>query len=269
MIRNSEIRERARISLERRLFGSVWMTLLVCNLLYAAIIGIPNMLSSVITRISPAVGALLGFLFVVATVILQGPLGYGLARMYHKVAKGERVGTVTDLFVGFREDFPDSWLLGFMRTLFIALWSLLLIIPGIVKAYAYSMAFFIQQEAKDKNWRSCLDESADLTYGYKGKLFLLDLSFIGWYLVGLLCLGVGVLWVEVYHAEARAHFYEELKKIKHPETQESASSEETGTLFTESDYFGSSEEEKKDEVKSVFSEFDPADSTKAERKDED
>ena len=47
--------------------------------------------------------------------------------------------------------------------------------------------------------------------GYKGKLFCLDLSFIGWYIVGALCLGIGVLWVTPYHQTARANFYEALQ----------------------------------------------------------
>ena len=214
MILIGEMKERARHSLERRLFGKVWITFVLCNLIVALILGLPNTIGSMITRASAAAGAIVEFLLLLGTVVVSGPLNYGVARMYHKAAKGEPCGKIENLFIGFKEDFADSWVLGFMRNLYIFLWSLLLIVPGIVKAYSYSMAFFIQQESEEKDWRTCLDESNELTYGYKGKLFLADLSFIGWYLLGAICFGVGLLWVEAYHIETRAHFYEELKKIK-------------------------------------------------------
>ena len=87
--------------------------------------------------------------------------------------------------------------------------------------------YFIFQESDGKKaWRECIDESKNLTDGYKGKLFLLDLSFIGWFILGFLCFGIGVLWVSVYHQEARAHFYEELKTIKYGATEEPAAPQE-------------------------------------------
>ena len=94
-----------------------------------------------------------------------------------------------------------------MQSIFIALWSLLLVVPGIVKAYSYSMSYYIQQEDKSKDWKACLDESRQMMDGYKGRLFCLDLSFIGWYIVGALCFGVGTLFVAPYHRMARANFF--------------------------------------------------------------
>ena len=214
MIDIKNIKARSRDTLEHRLFGYLWGTLVVCSLAYGVLVGLPSLISSVVSRLSVALGTLIGFPLFLVSLVISGPLTYGLCRIFHKVTLGEKRVDMKDLFCGFREELGESFLLGLMRSLYIFLWSLLLIVPGIVKSYSYSMAFFIQQESKDKTWRACLDESKMLTDGYKGKLFLMDLSFIGWYIVGLLCLGVGVLWVEVYHTEARAHFYEDLKKIK-------------------------------------------------------
>ena len=219
MPKSKIIREKARISLQRDLFSGVWMTLILCGMIASAIISIPSSFSG-LSYTHAAVAALVGVPGIVASILLGGPFSYALARMYHKVALGEKV-RIPDVFLGFKENFAGSLVLALMRSLFIWLWSLLFIIPGIVKSYAYSMAFFIQQESNgEKNWRTCLDESKELTYGYKGKLFGLDLSFIGWYIVGYLCFGVGALWVTAYHQEARAHFYEELKKIKYGSTAE-------------------------------------------------
>ena len=73
------------------------------------------------------------------------------------------------------------------------------------------MSTFIQQDAENKDWKLCLEKSIEMMNGKKWKLFLLDLSFIGWYLLGILCLGVGVLFVIPYHEQARAEFYEDVK----------------------------------------------------------
>ncbi|MBO4472690.1 MAG: DUF975 family protein [Clostridia bacterium] len=214
MSENKRIRQKALDSLEHRLFGSVWVSLVVCSVIYSLIVGLPSSVSSLTSRLVPVVGALIGFPLMLVSAVISGPMTYGFTRVFLKVARGDKRIDIAEMFSGFREEIGESFLLGLLRSIFVFLWSLLLIVPGIVKAYAYSMAFYIQQEAKDKNWRVCLDESAALMDGYKGKLFLLDLSFIGWYIVGLLCFGVGMLWVSVYHAEARAHFYEELKREK-------------------------------------------------------
>ena len=214
MIEISEIKSRARGSLEGRLFGNVWMALVLCNVLYALIVGLPSSFSTFSHYLPTAVTASVTVPLLFCGMLLGGPMAYGFARVYHKLAKGGKRVEIGDLFSGFRDYLGDTFVLGLMRSLYIFLWSLLLIVPGIVKAYSYSMAFYIQQDSEDKNWRNCLDESKELIYGYRGKLFLMDLSFIGWYIVGALCFGVGVFWVEAYHAAARAHFYEELKKIK-------------------------------------------------------
>lgn len=214
MVENYKIRERARDTLEHRLFGNVWIMLILATLVYSLIVGFPDTVASYFPKVSIALTASLGVIFFVASVLLTGPMNYGLDRMFIKTAKGNKKIDFADLFSGFNEDFGNAVLLGLMKTVFVFLWSLLLVIPGIVKSYAYSMASYIQQESEDKNWRSCLDRSSDMMNGYKGKLFLLDLSFIGWYIVGALCLGIGLLWVGVYHSMARAHFYEELKAAR-------------------------------------------------------
>lgn len=69
------------------------------------------------------------------------------------------------------------------------------------------MAPYIQQAESDKNWKNCLDKSIAMMKGHKMDLFLLDLSFIGWYIVGALCLGVGAFFVIPYHQMSRANFY--------------------------------------------------------------
>ena len=208
------LRQRAYAALQSDLFSGVWMTLLLCGIIAGAITSAPGSFSSGAGK-NAVVAVLAGIPAVVASILLGGPFSYALARMYDKVAKGEKI-KIPEIFIGFKENYGGTVMLAFMQSLFLFLWTMLFIIPGIIKSYAYSMAYFIRQDSKgEKQWRACIDESIEMMRGYKGKLFLLDLSFIGWYIVGFLCLGVGVLWVSTYHKEARAQFYEELKKIKY------------------------------------------------------
>ena len=234
MINIKEIKASARDSLDKKLFGTVWLRLLVCALVAGLLSSLPSTISSVFSRISPVLAGLLGMPLVLCSILISGPFEYGLSRMYMRVASGEKNVDIHDIFIGFKENFADAVVLGFLRSLFTFLWSLLFIIPGIVKSYAYSMAFYIQQDAPgQKDWRECMDQSIAMTDGYKGKLFLLDLSFIGWYIVGILCFGIGVLWVSVYHKEARAHFYKELKKIKYGDAETTETEEEKTSLTLE------------------------------------
>ena len=118
---------------------------------------------------------------------------------------------IPDIFNGFRDDFSNTFLIGLMTTLFTMLWSLLFVIPGIVKAYSYSMAMYIKNDNPDYDWRKCIDESQEMMSGHKADLFMLDLSFLGWMIVGTLCAGVGVFWVNAYMSAAHAQFYEDLR----------------------------------------------------------
>ncbi len=87
------------------------------------------------------------------------------------------------------------------------LWFLLLIIPGIVKAYAYRMVPYILADNPKIGHKRALELSIKMTHGQKFKIFVLDLSFIGWYLLGMLALFVGVLFVMPYQNATEAELY--------------------------------------------------------------
>lgn len=98
------------------------------------------------------------------------------------------------------------------RGILIFLWSLLLIIPGIIKAYAYSMVPYILADDPNVRYQDAIRLSNDMTYGHKMEMFILDLSFIGWYLLGALALGVGVLFVMPYENATKAELYLVLRR---------------------------------------------------------
>lgn len=106
-----------------------------------------------------------------------------------------------------------------LKALIIFLWSLLLIIPGIVMSYAYAMTPYLCKDHPEMSVSDCISRSKAMMRGYKWKLFLLDLSFIGWLLLCCLSFGIGLFWVTPYRQCARAKFYEELKNIPQLESQ--------------------------------------------------
>lgn len=193
MSSRSEIRARARKALGGNIFATTWLLVLVAGVVVEAIIGAVS------------------FTFV-GPIILVGPLSYGLIKVILKAVR-EQDSKVDfgDLFKGFTEDFVGNFLTGLLVYLFTILWSLLFVIPGIVKSYSYSMALYIKADHPEYDAKQCIDESRKMMHGHKMQLFLLQLSFIGWMIVGTLCLGIGTLWVSAYMQTATACFYEELK----------------------------------------------------------
>lgn len=192
----SELRARARAQLGGGIFQTQWMLTLVVCFLYDLLLSAAGSLS-----------------FFVGTILLAGALEYGLCRVLVSSVRGKSVD-INDMFKGFSEDFTNTLLLGLMKSIFLFLWSLLFVIPGIVKSYSYAMSTYIQQDSPNKDWQYCLDESRRVMNGRKWNLFCLDLSFIGWYLVGYLCCGIGILFVIPYHQQARANFYEVIRKAE-------------------------------------------------------
>jgi uncharacterized membrane protein len=140
------------------------------------------------------------------SILLTGPFTYGLGKTFLDLVMGGEKVKIESVFSGFRK-YGENVLLGFMMGLFTALWSLLFIIPGIVKAFAYSMSFYVKVEHPDYGWRECMKESERLMKGYKFSYFVLQLSFIGWYIVGMLTFGIGMLWVLPYQECTNANFY--------------------------------------------------------------
>ena len=172
----------------------------------AAVAGIAIAVAIVVAIISLIVGA-----FTIALdVFVLNPIEYGTQKFLRKAQNGnESLGTV---FNGFKDGYRNIVKVMFFRDLFIFLWSLLFIIPGIVKSYEYRMVPFILSENPGMSKDEALKASSRMMYGQKWKTFVLDLSFIGWNLLSLLTLGMlGVFYVAPYAHSTNAALYETLK----------------------------------------------------------
>ena len=183
----AELKAKARAQLGNNIFGNLWMMPLLVCLIFTVITGAAG-------TIIPGIGA----------VILLGPLSYGQSYVFLKQSRYGGQVELGDIFSGFTTDFAQTFLIGLMTGIFTILWSLLLVIPGIIKMYSYSLVYYLKADHPEYDWRTCLRESEKMMKGHKWQLFVLDLSFIGWYLVGALCLGVGDLWVVPYHEATKA-----------------------------------------------------------------
>lgn len=149
----------------------------------------------------------------VFSIIISGPLYLGVAFYFSQFIVNKDLG-IRDMFYGFNFLWGKSILLYFFTGLFTLLWLLCFIVPGIIKAFAYSMAPYILAENPNMTVFEALDESQAMMEGYKWDLFKLGFSFIGWFLLSLLTLGVLLIWVIPYMQAAQAEFYHQNKLKK-------------------------------------------------------
>ena len=153
-------------------------------------------------------GAAIEFTFI-GPIILSGVLAFGFMAAYLTLVRTKSTSFET-LFSGF-SNFGTTCVAGILQTIFLTLWTLLFIIPGIVKIYSYSMTYYVLHDNPNLSASEAITESRRMMNGYKGKLFCLDLSFIGWFLLSALTLGLLGFYVLPYYNAARARFYEALK----------------------------------------------------------
>lgn len=176
-----------------------WGTMALLTLVYSLIVGACNAI--------PGVGQ-------VASLVVGGPLVLALTMIALAVLRSENVG-VENLFDGFKDGkFVPAFLLYLVNTIFVALWSLLLVVPGIIKGYSYAMSTYILAENPGMSQSECRKESMRMMIGHKWRLFCLHFSFIGWYLLSALTFGILMFWVTPYVRTAEAAFYEDLKSRK-------------------------------------------------------
>ena len=174
-----------------------WGTVIVTYLIYSLIIG----------ALSGTAG--------IGLLILGGPLTVGLAAVMLTLM---RTGStkIETLFDGVSTDFVSRMLAYILFSVYIALWSLLFVIPGLVKSYSYAMTFYILRDNPGIGANEAITRSRQMMRGHKWQLFCLHFSFIGWILLSMLTCGVLMLWVAPYMQAANAAFYESIKDEVQP-----------------------------------------------------
>lgn len=141
--------------------------------------------------------------------ILFPVLVIGLVSVYLGMINGEQAslgGTFSKMNL-----FARAWWLSILTAFFTLLWSLLLVIPGIIKTYSYSMAQYILADNPELTARQALKESKRITKGHKWELFVLQISFFMWYLLSLITFGIALIYVAPYISATTANFYIAIK----------------------------------------------------------
>ena len=223
-----QAREIIRLSNRKVIYASIIFVAVtaLCNYLSARLTGVSyeqfaqyteymnegsvNYALSALNEMQPSAGAQL---IATALEIMELFIGAGFTVFIFNTVRG--LGAVYgNLLDGFGPNFRLV-ILRLVMGLFIALWSLLFLIPGIVAAYRYSMAPYIMLEHPDYSIMNCIRASKQMTMGYKGQLFVLDLSFLGYVLLTAIpILGYAVsVWYQPYHEISYLLFYDKLKPL--------------------------------------------------------
>jgi uncharacterized membrane protein len=183
---NFELKEAAKLSVKTYLFESILAVILVGLILGAS---------------TYAAGA---------SLIIGGPLYIGLIIFFTKLRQQERP-EITTIFQGFKEHFTSSLVGYLLSTIFVMLWSLLLIIPGIIKSLSYAMTLYIIRDNPTMKGNDAITQSRKMMDGHKMRLFSLYLSYIGWFLLGIITFGIAMIYIAPFIQAAVLEFYEDLK----------------------------------------------------------
>ncbi|MCL1929961.1 DUF975 family protein [Candidatus Saccharibacteria bacterium] len=179
--------------------GNLWMIAAIFIVVFTS-----QMLLAYITSF---VGGVVGLL-------LAGSITLALAMIFLELVKKHRKPQVEDLLFGFKNGNFGRGLIGYLRcTFFTFAWSLLLIVPGIIKWFSYSQMFYLMADDPKLEPSEAQARSMEMMRGHKMELFNLYLSFMPWILLVVVTLGIGLIYVLPYLNATLAAYYIQLKKV--------------------------------------------------------
>lgn len=197
----------------KRALQGRWLFVVGAVLLFNLITTIPVLLSpatytdeELLTELQQTVD----FATVILSVLLF-PLSMGWEWLTLSLTRTSEV-SIKMLFKPFKVMLWKSIWVSLFTGFFIFLWSLLLIVPGIIKSISYSFTMYILYDRPELSATQAITESRRMLNGHKMQAFLLILSFLGWFLLGVLTLGIGFLFIYPYYSVSYAQFYEEVKR---------------------------------------------------------
>ncbi|MCK2158643.1 MULTISPECIES: DUF975 family protein [Exiguobacterium] len=193
----------------REALSGRWVFMALMFLLFLIIQSIPTMFSSDANEDIQAID-FIGFLL----NILLLPLAIGWTWLAMSVARKEQA-KIVDLFEPYKI-FLKAVGLSIVQSIFLGLWFLLFIIPGIIKSFSYLMTFYILRDEPSIGILDAITRSRQMMDGHKMEAFMLVLSFIGWFLLGLITIGIAFLWVGPYFSVTLAKFYDRIRGEEAP-----------------------------------------------------
>ena len=155
------------------------------------------------------IGLLIALVMAALFLFLGSVVGVGYSKFNLDLVDHQPEADVGTLFRYFKH-WKRLTVANLLRGLYVFLWSLLLLIPGIYASYSYAMVNFILAENPELTAREALARSKEMMEGNRWRLFCLEISFIGWAYLCILTLGIGSLWLTPYQQASHAAFYREI-----------------------------------------------------------
>jgi len=200
-----ELKEKAQNSLKGKYKDAIIMMVLMYVISFAigAVVGliggILNLNESMMDLFSSG-----------ASIVLSGLLMFGYTSYFLKISRNEEV-TYNELFSKTHLLVPYI-LITLLTAVLVFCWSLLFVIPGIIAGISYSLVYFIALDNPELKTSEVLKKSKNMMNGHKLDYFILQLSFIGWAILGIFTLGILYLWLIPYMQVTIANFYNQLKE---------------------------------------------------------
>ena len=146
-------------------------------------------------------------LFNLIGVMLVGYVLFGMTKTYIGITKNEQPIIEDALLAGIKDQPLRAPLLNLIQSFFLGFWTLLFIIPGIIKSYSYALTSYLIVQDRLLSPINAITKSRKLMDGHKLDLFMLDLGYLGWYVLSIFTFGVLLAWVIPWHQTARTLFF--------------------------------------------------------------
>ena len=213
---NSEIRQESLALLKGNWGAGVGATLLYGITCFVAIFIVLLIMTVFRTPTSPENVQITSLLTQIAssvvTIFIIYPIAFGLMTMFLPFVRGEKPLQAGGLFYSLKAPYYGKAIGVYLLTyIFTLLWTLLLIIPGIIKALSYSLAPYILADNHELTANQAIEQSMKMMKGHKAKLFLIYLGYLGFALLSIVGLCIPLLWLMPYYLTVFAKFYEEVK----------------------------------------------------------
>ena len=206
MLTRRELKEKAKQSLNGK-YGDAIVVVLLLSIISSVVSFIFKKSFGIPTDVNQTYSITINL----ASFIVSALLNFGYTSFFLKLSRDEDV-EVNELWSKMNMFIPYI-IVSVLISLFTTLWTLLLIIPGIIAALSYSMVYFIMLDNPEMSAMEAIKESKKIMNGHKMDYFILQLSFLGWAILGAFTLGILYFWLIPYMEVTYCNFYNNIKEL--------------------------------------------------------
>lgn len=191
-----------------------WKPAVVVTLVYLLVVYAGTFVAALVGKGvgEPVGGAVQEILSLLVAILVIYPMTFSLVKLFLGFVRGEQQLHAGGVFSTFNTPYYGKSIgLYLLTMIFTFLWTLLLIVPGIIKSLSYALAPYILAENPELTANEAINRSMEMMNGHKMDLFLMVLGYTGFALLSLLALGIPLLWIYPYYQAVFAKFYEEVK----------------------------------------------------------